>query len=246
MKTRLSLRPANTTISAGIFIIFLFLGLCCSCSIGSAQTSVNFSPADKFNIPVSNGTINFGVNGSYSTATLQGSVWTFTDLLLDGSVPLATLKISTENSNLTIIYYHTRIGTSTVIPNESFNYIIVGEGTVTVNLGYSNAGQYSGSDWYVSKASGNGITRYFFTLGRDYVMGNDGTFSIYKITGNITVTHVMLSSFAGNNSNLPFLQRHSVVIAAAIVLVLTITVCVVIKLKNKPDKETLKENGGDA
>ena len=232
--------------SAAIILIAIIAFAVYFCPNVQAETPTNFTTSDKFTIPATNSIISFGVNGSYATATLQGNVWVFTNLLLNGSVPLATLKISTENSNLTIIYYHTRIGTSTVIPTESLRYLIVGEGRVTVNLGYSNAGQYSGSDWYVSKEGGNGNTRFFFTLGRDYNLGNDGTFSIYKITGNLSVTHVMLSSFAGNNSNLPFLQKHSVVIAVVIVLVLTVTVTVVIKLKNKPDKEALKKNGGDA
>jgi hypothetical protein len=237
---------SSSKASAAIVLIAIIAFTVYFCPSTQAETQTNFTPSDQFPIPATNSVINFAVNGSYSSAELQGNVWVFTNLILNGSVPLATLKVSTENSNMTILYYHIRIGTSTVIPNESLRYIIVGEGKVTVNLGYSNMGQYSGSDWYFSKEAGDGNHRYFFTLGPDYNLGKDGTFTVYKTTGNISITHIKLSSFAGNNANLPFIQQHSVIIASAIVLILTVTVTVIITLKNKPDKGALKRNGRDA
>ena len=207
-----------------------------------AQTKQTFSPADKFSIPAYNGVISFAINGSYTAATLQGNVWTFADLRLNGSPNLATLKISTENSNLTILSYRTRNGTYQ-IPNETLRYRIVGEGKVSVNFGLSNAGQYGGSDWYVSKAGKN--STIFLSLGHDYVLGNDGTLTIYDVTGNISVTHDFLNGYLGNTSSLPFYQQHSVIIAVALVLVITVTFVIVIRLKNKPGIDRRGQNGGE-
>ena len=224
------LRNHCRKVSAGITIVIILFIFSFTCLNLQAQTNAMFSPTDKFSIPAYNGAISFAVNGSYSTASLQGNVWTFTDLLLNGSPSLATLKISTENSNLTILSYRTRNGT-VQIPDETLRYRIVGEGRVTINLGFSNPGQYGGSDWYVSKAGRN--STIFLSLGHDYSLGKDGTLIVYDVTGNISVTHDFLNGYLGNNANLPFYLQHSVIIAVTLVLVITVSLVVVIKLKTK-------------
>ena len=90
--------------------------------------------------------------------------------------------------------YQTRNATSQRVANEVLGYQVVGEGKVTVNLGSSNAGQYSGSDWYVSKPGRNQTS--FLSLGHDYSLGNDGTLIINGLSGNVTVTHMFLVRFA--------------------------------------------------
>ena len=162
---------------------------------------------------------------------------------LNRSPQIAILKISIENSNMTITSYATRNSTYQ-IPNETLRYRIVGEGKVTVNFGTLNATKYNGSDWYVSKAGKN--STIFFSLGHDYSLASDGTITIYAITGTVSVTHDFLNGYLGNTSNLPFYQQHSVIIAVAVVLVITVTVVIVIRLKNKPGSEKQEENGGDA
>ncbi len=228
-------------VSAGITIVIFIFIFSYTCLNLQAQTNATFSSTDKFSIPSYNGTISFAVNGSYSTASLQGNVWTFTDFHLNGSLSIATLKISTENSNLTILSYRTRNGT-VQIPNETLRYSIVGEGKVTINLGISNPGQYGGSDWYVSKAGRN--STIFLSLGHDYSLGKDGTLTVYDVTGNVSVTHDFLNGYLGNNTNLPFYLQHSVIIAMTLILVITVSVVVVIKLKNKRSSRQ-EQNGGD-
>jgi hypothetical protein len=231
----------NSKSSAAIALIVLALILCFISPNVQAQTSINFTTADKFSIPATNGIISFGVNGSYSTAALQGNVWTFTDLHLNRSQQIAVLKISVENSNMTITSYSTRNATSYQIPNESLRYRIVGEGKVTVNLGTSNANKSSGSDWYVTKAGRN--STIFFAVGKDYSLGSDGTLTINSITGTVTVTHNF--NYLGNTANLPFYLQHSVIITVALVVVLAFTIVVVVRLKNKPAMDEQAQNGGD-
>ena len=228
-------------ISLAIVLTVTFSLLLVSFPTVQAQTSTNFTPADTFSIPSSNSQISFAVNGSYSSATLQGSFWVFTDLQLNRNPTLSILKISAENSNLTILSYQTRNMTSRVVGNERLAYRVVGEGKVTVNLGYSNSGLYGGSDWYVSKAGKN--QTIFLSLGHDYSLQNDGTLIINELTGNITITHMFLDRFAGNNTNLPFYQQHSVIITVLIVLVLTLGVVLVIRLRNNGVESKLKKNG---
>jgi hypothetical protein len=206
-----------------------------------AQTSTNFTRADIFSIPSRNSQINFAVNGSYSSANLIDNVWVFTDLQLNRNPTLNILKISVENSNLTILSYQTRNMTSRVVANERLAYRVFGEGKVTVNLGYSNAGQYGGSDWYVSKPGRNQTT--FLSLGHDYSLKNDGTLIINGLTGNVSITHMFLDRFVGNNANLPFYQQHSVIITVAIVIVLTLAAVLVIRLRNKGVQSKLIKNG---
>jgi hypothetical protein len=225
-----------------IVLIFIFLLVLMSFPTIYGQTSTTFTSKDTFSIPSSNAQISFAVNGTYSSAILNGNIWTFTNLHLNRSSTLGILKISAENSDVKIQSYTYQNGTN--IPNERLRYIVVGEGKVTVNLGHSNAGQYGGSDWYVTKA-GRGQTT-FYAVGHDYVLGNDGTLTINGITGNVTITHSFLERALGNNSNLPFYLQHSVIIVTAIVLVLTFAVVIVIWLKNNQVTTRLSRNGGDS
>jgi hypothetical protein len=225
-----------------IVLTFIFLLVLVSFPAVHGQTSTNFTSKDTFSIPSSNAQIGFTVNGTYSSATLNGNVWTFTNLHLNRSSTLGILKISADNSDVKIQSYTYQNGTN--IPNERLRYIVVGEGKVTVNLGQSNAGQYGGSDWYVTKA-GRGQTT-FYAVGRDYVLGNDGTLTINGITGNVTITHNFLERASGNNSNLPFYQQHSVIIVTAIVVVVTFAFVMVIWLKNNRITTRLNQNGDDS
>ena len=97
-----------------------------------AQTDTTFTSNDKFSIPELNGSIRFNVNGTYSSATLQNNTWVFTDLKLANSPIVRTLKISVENSNITVYYYRTfpQFGRST-----SIRFNVEGQGKQSVNLG---------------------------------------------------------------------------------------------------------------
>ena len=225
-----------------IVLTFIFLLVLINFPTVYGQTSMTFTSKDTFSIPSCNAQISFTVNGTYSSATLNGNIWTFTNLHLNKSSTLGILKISAENSDVKIQSYTYQNGTN--IPSERLRYIVVGEGKVTVNLGQSNAGQYGGSDWYVTKA-GRGQTT-FYAVGHDYVLGKDGSLTINGITGNVTITHSFLERASGNNSNMPFYLQHSVIIVTAIVAVLTFVIVMVIWLKNNRVMTRLSQNGGDA
>ena len=196
------------------------------CAGVQAQEGVNFTSSDKFAIPANDGTISFAQNGSYATANLQNNFWVFTELRLNGSMPLANLKISTENSELIVTSYRTRNGT---VPRESLSYRIAGEGRVMVNLGLSDKGLWNGGDWSVTKRQTN--STLFPAQGQDWNIGNDGTITVYELTGNMTITHYFFERTVGNVSNLPFYEQHSVAIEVAIAVTIVVMVASVIKSK---------------
>ncbi len=207
------------------------------CAGVQAQERVNVTRSDKFAIPANNGTISFAQNGSYSTANLQNNFWVFTDLQLNGSMPLANLKISTENSEVIVTSYRTRNGT---VPSESLSYRIAGEGRVMVNLGLSDEGIWNGGDWSVTKRQTN--STLFPAPGHDWNIGNDGTVTVYELTGNMTITHYFFDRALGNVSNLPFYQQHSVAIEVAIAVTIVVMVASVIKLKSGLGPDRLEKN----
>ena len=229
---------------SAIILTVIICSLLVSFPSVQAQAPQGFTTSDTFNIPSRSSQIRFAVNGSYSSATLQDNIWTFSDLQFNSSPNLKLLEISAENSNITVLSYQTRNATSQRVANEVLRYQVVGEGKVTINLGLSSAGKYSGSDWYVSKPGRNQTT--FLSLGHDYILENDGTLIINGLTGNVSITHMFLDSFPGNNVNLPIYQQHSVIIVVAIVLLLTIAVVFVIRLRNNRVDSKLTNNGVDA
>jgi hypothetical protein len=216
---------------AAVFLISLV------CPSAQAQQHENFFRSDKFAIPANNGTISFAQNGSYATANLQNNFWVFTDLRLNGSMPLANLKISTENSEVIVTSYRTRNGT---VQSESLSYRISGEGRLMVNLGLSDKGIWNGGDWSVTKRQTN--STLFPAPGHDWNIGNDGTITVNELTGNMTITHYFFDRALGNVSSLPFYQQHSVAIEVAIAVAIVVMVAFVIKLKSRLSPDGLEKN----
>jgi len=201
-----------------------------SCPNTLAQTSTAFVPADKFDIPANNGAINFAVNGSYSTATFEGSTWTFTNLLINGSEPLQNLEISTENSNVTIFSYHTRI---LDFPSDQLRYFVQGRGQQIINIGVGLQGE-SNVDWVVSS------NRSFISNG--WTVSHNGTVTLTGLTGNISITYFGFTNQL-TNSNLPFYEQHSVAIAVAVLFAVTVAVAITVAVKRRSSAgETISDD----
>jgi hypothetical protein len=213
-------------VSAGIAIIAIVLIFPWTCPNTQAQTNITFSPADKFNIPSYNGTISFAVNGTYSEATFENDTWTFTNLHLNGSQPLANFKISTQNSNVTIFSY---LAFNTTLQSALLRYVVEGQGKQILNLGLgSQEGEWTGADWSV--VTGNNV---FMAEGEGWTISNDGTLIVTGATGNVSIVHWGFFENSLPSSNLPFYQQHSVAIVIAMVVAVTIIVAIVIKVKSK-------------
>ena len=218
--------------SAAIALIGFVLIVSYSCPSSQAQTKTDFTTQNKFELIANNGTFSFAVNGSYSAATQQNGAWIFTDLLLNGSTPIASLRVSTENSNVTIYYYRVR---NTTLPSEQLRYNAQGEGKVTVNFGASTKDQWGSYAWGVTKSVGR--TTVFFSEKKDYTLTNDGSLIVNSLSGNISITHYFFSGILGDNPNLPFYQQHSVAITVIIIVAAAVIITVVVHVRTKPLSE---------
>jgi len=187
-----------------------------------AQSATTFMPTDIFSIPEYNGTIRFGVNGSYVAATLQNGTWVFDDLRLRDSPPTGNLKVNVENCNITIWSY--RAFDFAFGQTFSMTYLIEGQGKQTVNLGLNSSKPTHASEWSVV-VPGN----IFLAEGEGWNLLPDDTVVVYGLTGNVSIAHFGFST--PSDSNLPFYQQHSIAIITAAAVTVTVTVAAIIKVK---------------
>ncbi len=213
--------------TSGVAAITVFLLLCVFPNT-QAQTSVTFSPADKFDIPVLDGAVSFAVNGSYSTAVFENNTWVFTDLQLNGSQMLRDFRISTQNSNVTIFSF--LINNGTTFQSERLRFKVDGHGEQILNFGLFSGQRESIStaEWTVVFGNHTVVSE-----GDGWNLLPDGTVAVTGATENVSVIHYNFLNSYGNNSKLPFYQQHSVAIATAISTGVVIIFAFVIKAKNK-------------
>jgi hypothetical protein len=185
-----------------------------------AQTATTFTSSDKFGIPELKGSIRFNVNGNYSSATLQNNTWVFTDLKLANSPIVRTLKISVENSNITVYYYRTfpQFGRST-----SIRFNVEGQGKQSVNLGLNITKATDPSEWLITIPNGGIVVN-----GIGWNLLPDNTVVVNGLRGNVTISHF---NYTMPVSTGPFYVQHSIAIITGAVAVAVIAVAVVIRIK---------------
>jgi hypothetical protein len=183
-----------------------------------AQIAINFTPADKFSIPQYNGSISFGFNGSYAKAVLENDSWTFSSLRLNGSRPLRDLKISAQNSNITILLYSSYVNSTRAA---SLRYTAEGQGIQIVNLGLNLTQQSNAYQWTVVIPGKSGSV--FLAENEHWKFLPNDTLMIYGLSGNVTVTRYGFSVAAD--------EGHSVAIVTAALVAATVAVAVAIRFK---------------
>jgi hypothetical protein len=185
-----------------------------------AQTNTTFTSIDKFGIPDLKGSIRFNVNGTYSSSSLQNNTWIFTDLKLSNSPIVKTLKISVENSNITVYYYRTfpQFGRST-----SIRFNVEGQGKQSINLGLNTTKATNPSEWLITIPNGGIVVE-----GIRWNLLPDDTVVVNGLSGNVTISHFNYTMPAGSG---PFYVQHSIAIITGAVGFAVIAVAVVIKIK---------------
>ncbi len=202
------------------------------------QTVKTFTPADKFRIPELNGTISFAVNGSYSETTFQNTTWTFKHLTLNipnipyfelnGSQSFGDLKLSTQDSNITIWAYLSLNSSS--FPMTMLGYSAEGKGKQTVNLGLNLSRHSDASEWSILVPN-----EVFVAAGEGWSLLPDDTLLITCAASNVTIVHFSFMDSIDNTSI--FYLRHSVSIFTTAILVIVLAVAVVIKVRLKRKRE---------
>jgi hypothetical protein len=200
------------------------------CSSAHAQGETIFTPVDQFSIPVYNGTINFATAGTYTFGSLENESWTFVNLDLNNSQQFLNLSVSAQDSNITITGYQMfdLTGSNSSSRRSAFlSYTVVGLGKQTFNLGRI----LQGGQWSVS-FNGN-----FVGETEGWIISPDQTLTITGATANVTIGYFnFINSFGGdngNNSDLPFYQQHSVVIAVGVTVAAVVVLSFAINRKNK-------------
>ena len=212
-----------TGLVAAILVVLFFS---CFCPNSQAQTNTTFTDLDRFSIPETNGTISFAVNGSYSSAIFENHTWIFKNLRLRNSLSFGNLKVSVENSNITIFPPRAN---NTLFRSSTLRYSVEGQGKQIVNLGLNTSRRTDASEWTVTIPGPDGNT-VFLAEGEGWILLPDNSVVVTGITGNLSVTH--FSSFIfENDSNLPFYQQHSIGIVTAASVLVTVAIALVIKVK---------------
>ena len=186
-----------------------------------AQNGVTFTPADKFSIPALNGSISFSVNGTCSEATLENNTWHFKDLTLNSSQTLGNLKISTQNSNVTILFYRAY---NTTFRATMIRYSVEGHGKQTINFGFDESQKTRPEEWSVVIPDS-----IFLAEGDGWNLLPDNTVVIDRVESRVSIVHYVFEF--PSDEHLPFYQRHSVAIVTAIVVAATIALAVLSKVK---------------
>jgi hypothetical protein len=217
------LTTSNKTFTLTLTALLIALSLPSLVGNVQAQNVTSFTPQDTFTIPAYNGVIRFAVNGTYTEAKLENGAWTFTDLTLNGSRILGTLKFSAKYSDVTIYSYY-----STSYNSRRLGYIrfyVEGDGEQTVNLGFNSSKPSDPSEWTVVIPGS-----VFLAEGEHWQLLPDDTIVIEGVTGNLTIARY---NYGYATDDRPFYMQHSVIIATAIAVVITVTAATVIKVKTK-------------
>jgi len=210
-------KPALIGLAAAIIIVLVFPILCADVK---AQNGKTFTPQDKFIIPELNGSISFALNGSFSSAKLENGTWGF------NSQPLGNLKISVEDSNLTVWSFRSHL-----IFNRSaqLRYNVQGIGNQTINLGLNSTQPTDPIEWTVTVPSVTVPNTVFLAEGDHWNLLPDNSVVVSGLTGNVSVSHFRFN--IPNTSNLPFYEQHSVIITTVSLLAVIVAVVLIIRFK---------------
>jgi hypothetical protein len=200
-------------------------------AIAQTQTDTTFTPTNKFNIPLSNGSISFSTNGTYERATLENSTWNFVNLRLNNSQrpEKLSLRVSVQDSNITITSFQIFSATATGL---RLRFTVLGQGKQTFNFGVIP----KGGDLAISF---NGV---FMDQNNGWYLSPDGTLTVTQAAKNVSITYYTVPNAFGNSRNgstQPFYQQHSAAIITAIAVTITVILTLAINRKNKkPNKPT--------
>jgi len=215
-------KPALIGLAAAIILLILPILY----PEAKTQDGTTFTRQDKFSIPELNGSISFALNGSYSSATLKNGTWNFKDLSLNSSQPLGNLKISVENSNMTVWSFRSFLFSGR---SAQLRYNVQGIGNQTINLGLNSTQPTHPIEWSVTVPSVTVPNTVYLAEGDHWNLLPDNSVVVSGLTGNVSVTHYGFN--IPTTSNLPFYEQHSVIITTLALLAVIVGVSLVIHFK---------------
>jgi len=188
------------------------------------QSEIAFKTTDSFEIPNTNGSINFAVNGTCEKANLENNKWNFISLKLNNNQNEEKLnfKVSAKECNVTITsyrIYNRTIGQDTV-KRARLSYDLAGAGIQSFDFGIDP----ERGEWDVRF---NGV---YVAENRGWSLSSDGILTVTGATGNIILSFYGIPD---SNFNQSFFNQHSVVILVTFITVIIITFSIAIKTRKK-------------
>jgi hypothetical protein len=199
------------------------------------RASEAFTPADTFDIPECNSSINFTFDGSYVYTNFDNIIWRFQNLIADDydrpNRPTWYLSMSARNCNLTITSY---------CPPQVFNgvdglinYTVTGVGTQTLDNNYDRVGGWPINYTVII----DGTER---AQNDSWAVTDDGWLTVTGATSNVTIIYKeiipdwiknapppgepepkeSIGIFAGNNTILYVIMTAIAIVAVAALAVL--------------------------
>jgi len=222
---------------AGVFLVTVsFLW---GFSLAKAQNITEFTSADRFLIPETNGVIMFAVNGTYESASLQNGGWTFVNLRLNYSGAGVNITVSVKDCLINITYC--RLSNTTAL-TATLRYFVSGQGTQIFRFNHDLKGAY----WMVTYNGFNYLVRH-----RDWESKSDGTITLTgaPVNSNVSLSYRVNPGYlggSGDTSDQSFFQQHSVIIAAGISAVAVVTLSLagrvsVLRRQERDDKSDVSK-----
>lgn len=190
----------------------------------NCESETLFTVDDVFDLSSNNSSIRFASNGTYETAFLENNTWFFDGLYFDLDVISAqklNISITARDCNVTIIpfFAFTRASEEDSVTRIFFRYLVEGQGTQAVNLGFDlHRGQIEAildGEW---TGLNHGWSRSF-----------DGTVTVTAPVSNVTI------SFYGHPESYldepDLLGDHFVVIASSFSFVVIAVLATIFQLK---------------
>ena len=190
-----------------------------------AQSSTKIEPANNFPIPELNGNVNLALNGTYAQASLQNNTWIFVNLQSTDLLQPQNMSVSVTSCNVSIASY--RMFNITIV-GMFLNYLVYGQGNQTFHF----SPLQRGGDWSVT------FNGSFIGENEGWFLSPGGTLTVYKAPSgsNVTLAYFVFPDDLGgnaNNSDLPFFQKHSVIIATSVAVTITVGVAVAVTVVSK-------------
>jgi hypothetical protein len=143
-------------------------------------------------------------------------------LRLNYSHPLENLKVSAQNSEITIRSYW-RFNTTS--GSALLRYRVEGQGKQTFNLGLDP----ERGEWSVV------FDEVYMGEGDGWNVSSDGTLTVTGATSSVTIWYYGFpeSLIDGGSSNQPLYEQHSVACATAVAVAITLTFAIAIRIRNQ-------------
>ncbi len=176
-----------------------------------AQTGHMFTPQDRF-IFADNSSMSFSTDGYFDSATFDGNSWGFVNLVANASMPYSRLNVTVSGSGADFTVTYCR-RFNTTLNGVIVRYVVNGSSGIQVfDFGFKS----SEGSWTVS------FNQNLVAQADGWSVSDNSKVTVTGATGNVTVMYFSYSNLFEDDSNKPFLERHSVIVGSSVALVATV------------------------